>query len=128
MADLPLYDPDERNDPLVHVQALFNSLSDEDGWRLWSVIATVTRKSGAKQDLDNMTSNKEDGYLNLLKFLQETHELDVSKEDLKVNRDENNRTSFLPERREMMQKWSDYLDTLLSDQIMIYTGVFTQFG
>ena len=39
-----------------------------------------------------------------------------------------NRTTFLAERREMMQKWSDYLDTLLSDQIMTYTGVFTQFG
>ena len=91
MPDLPLYDSDETNDPLVHVQVLFNALSDEDGWRLWSAIGTVTRKSGQKEDLGNMTSNREDGYLNLLEFLRKTHKFHVSKEDLKVNRDENNK-------------------------------------
>ena len=88
MGDLPLYDSDETNDPLVHVQVLFNSLSDEDGWCFWSAIATVTRKSGQQEDLGNMFTNREDGYLSLLELLQETHKLDVSKDDLKVNQED----------------------------------------
>jgi integrase len=34
-----------------------------------------------------------------------------------------NRTAFLPERREMMQQWSDYLDQLKSGKVLEFRSV-----
>ena len=87
MADLPLYDSDETNDPPVHIQVLFNSLSDDEGWLTWCGIPTLRLKSGNKEELEMIFSNRRNGYLKILEELQKNG-YEVNKNDLRVDLDE----------------------------------------
>ena len=77
-----------QNDPVVHLQVLFNSISNEEGWVGWEGIVKARTASGLSKECEVITSNKEDGCLIILESLQKDG-YNVSEEDLKVNLDEN---------------------------------------
>lgn len=77
-----------QSDPVVHLQVLFNSISNEEGWVGWKGIVNARTASGLTKESEVITSNQEDGYLVILKSLQKDG-YNLSHDDLKVNLDEN---------------------------------------